>query len=186
MIGPASGRPLGFSGVGLGATLDPVRSVPVVFAVVVRPPWQQLGDLGPLVPEPGLGFVEDRLLFGAPRPLADPRVQMVQPPLPALLPVALWHSGCDPGPNPALPQPVLHSCTTRQGSSLEDRSRVLSFHECQNGEIVTERQGQVLTAAAVSPAQASWAAPSASCSLNSMKSCRRYSSSCSVHPPLVT
>ena len=52
---------------------------------VVGPPRQQLGDLGPLVAHVDVAFQDGPVLGGRPGLLANVRVEVVVPPLPALL-----------------------------------------------------------------------------------------------------
>jgi hypothetical protein len=57
-------------------------------APVLRPARDDLGDVGPLVPERVVGLDQHLLLVHAPRRLLDVRPQVVVPPLAALLPDA--------------------------------------------------------------------------------------------------
>ncbi len=58
--------------------------VPVVLDCVVRPPRQELGDLGPFVVQLLVSSQEDGVLGVGPRDLADRRVQLVVPALTTL------------------------------------------------------------------------------------------------------
>ena len=68
--------------------LPPHARVPVVLDGVVRAPLEELGDLRPLVSEVLVLLHDDAVLLLAPRPLLDTGVQVVVPPLAALLPDA--------------------------------------------------------------------------------------------------
>ena len=52
---------------------------------VVGPSWQQLGNLGPLVAHVDVALQDGPILVGRPGLLANVRVEVVVPPLPALL-----------------------------------------------------------------------------------------------------
>ena len=53
---------------------------------VVSPAWDQLGDLGPLVPPLLVRVVDDPVLLVSPGRLLDLRIEMIVPSLPTLLP----------------------------------------------------------------------------------------------------
>lgn len=65
--------------------LPPHRTVPAVLDGVVRAPRQGLGDVGPARAAPRVAPQDDLVLGGRPGQLADVGVQLVVPPLPALL-----------------------------------------------------------------------------------------------------
>ena len=65
--------------------LPPHRTVPAVLDGVVRAPGQGLGDVGPARATPRVAPQYDLVLGGRPGQLADVGVQLVVPPLPALL-----------------------------------------------------------------------------------------------------
>lgn len=52
---------------------------------VVGPPWQQLGNLGPLIAHVDVALQDGPILVGRPGLLANVRVEVVVPPLSALL-----------------------------------------------------------------------------------------------------
>ena len=51
---------------------------------VIRPSWQELRDLHPLIPQAGVGAQERLILFHRPALLFDVRVQLIEPALAAL------------------------------------------------------------------------------------------------------
>ena len=62
--------------------------VPVVFDRIVGTAVQPLGDIDPLVTQLTVGLQQHKLLLRSPRCLGDVGIQLVVPPLPALLPRA--------------------------------------------------------------------------------------------------
>jgi hypothetical protein len=67
--------------------LDP--GPPVVLDLVVGPAGEVLGDLGPLVPQRGLELPDDGVLRWRDAAAPHPGPQVVEPPQPAALPVAV-------------------------------------------------------------------------------------------------
>lgn len=59
--------------------------VEAVLHTVLRPPGQKLSNLTPLIPQPSLGLAQDHVLLLLPLALLHALIQVIQPPLPALL-----------------------------------------------------------------------------------------------------